>query len=122
MKRDKPISERMTEQERIEYKDSVRRGAAITKLQAEPEWEVVADVALQLMEHWKRQLIKINHAHTLEKIAMDRVIWTSMVSGVETLFKQLQDDAEAYKEDLTDEEPPLKSKAKDINPYRSKPE
>ena len=53
-------------------------------------WPAFADFCKEMMVAWHKNLSKFNLAEeSMEKIAKDRIVWTSMIKGVETLFVQM---------------------------------
>lgn len=77
----------------------------LERLKASDDWPAFADLAIKTIEHWRLRLSRFSiELDSVEKIAKDRIRWTSMIAGVEALFSQMDDLTKALKENEESED------------------
>lgn len=106
--------------------ESIKRGQQLIVLQATPEWIAVAEIFEGLSRGWKNEMLRLDMASGVEKMALDRVRIVSQINGLEAIFRVISEDIEQA--NLYEAEKSTRSKAsqkqstngrgKHYNPYR----
>ena len=73
------------------------KGEALHRIFNDPDWEAVAEIIEALIKKFQVNLTRINLAESMEKIAADRIRWTSMISAYEVLLTEIGKEIEEYK-------------------------
>jgi len=78
---------------------------ALEAIKEREEWASFGELALKCIEKWRGNLSIFSFSEdSIEKIALERVKWTSMVAGVETLFLQMDELVKELKQRRKDDD------------------
>jgi hypothetical protein len=57
-----------------------------------PQWKAFVDMSITMMNDWNGHLVRLHDGlDTIEKIALDRIRWAGMSSGVKAVFVQMDE-------------------------------
>ena len=78
-------------------KTDLQMGIDFHYLYNSPQWSSTVKLYEELKKKWSGNLSRIEDGHSIEKLGMERLKWTSMIYGLEMFFLSmnvLMDEAE----------------------------